>query len=100
MLSQQVMNCLVILMQQEVLICLPEVMFCLQHVVIKSKMQNPKLGNLKEYYCLVISEDHNVLKVAALQSLEPQILLAYMASDYTRGIGILSLSTCVINALA
>lgn len=58
-------------MQQEVLICLPEVMFYLWHVIIKSKMQNPELGNLKEDYCLVISEDHNVLEVAALQSLEP-----------------------------
>lgn len=51
----------------------------------KSKIQNPKLGILKESDCLIIPEDHNMLEVEALQSLEPQILLACMASDLFGG---------------
>lgn len=71
---------MVTLMQQEVLICLSEVIFYLWHIIIKFKIQNPKLGNLKDYH-LITSEGHNVLEAKALQSLEPLILLACMASD-------------------
>lgn len=87
-------------MQHEVIICLSEVFFFLPVAYynnnLKSKNQNPKI-NLKGSYCLISSEDHNVLEVEVLQSLKAQMFLAGMTSDFW-GMVILCPGTCVINS--
>lgn len=85
-------------MQHEVLIYLSEVFFlpvaCYNN--LESKNQNPKI-NLKGNYCLISSEDPNVLEMEVHQSLEAQMFSAGMSSDF-KGMVILRLSTCVINS--
>lgn len=50
--------CSLVPLQQEVL-SFARVTFIWE--IIVSKIQSPKLGNLKENYCLIRSEDHKML---------------------------------------